>query len=301
MSLLVVGSIAIDCVETPAGTQSEALGGSAAYFSYAASFFAPVRLVGVVGNDFPDEYLGVLEQRSNICTGGVQKGNGKSFRWKGRYTGDMNVAETLEVHLNVFGEFDPDIPEDYRDSKYVFLANGSPQVQRKVLHQVKDPRVVVADTMNLWIETAHDELLELMRQIDGLVLNDQEALLLTGETLVVKAGLKILEMGPKFAIVKKGEHGAMLFSERGIFALPAYPTSKLVDPTGAGDSFAGGLMGCIADAGDCDHDTLKRAMVYGTVVASINVEDFSLNRFQQSKREDIEVRYDHYRQMLAVV
>lgn len=300
MSLLVVGSIAIDNVQTPQGEMSEALGGSASYFAYAASYFTPVQMVGVIGADFPPEYLQVLENRNNIDTAGIVRSSGKTFRWKGRYTGDMNVAETLEVHLNVLGEFDPEIPEAYRDSEFVFLANGSPQVQRKVLHQVRNPKLVVADTMNLWIETQHDELLELLKQVDGLVLNDQEALLLTEETLLVHAGKKILGMGPKFVIVKKGEHGAMFFSDRGAYALPAYPTANLKDPTGAGDSFAGGMMGYLASNGNADIQALKVGMAYGTILASINVEDFSLTRFQSTSREDIEIRLDHFREMLRI-
>lgn len=300
MSLLVVGSIAIDNVQTPQGEMSEALGGSASYFAYAASYFTPVQMVGVIGADFPPEYLQVLENRNNIDTAGIVRSSGKTFRWKGRYTGDMNVAETLEVHLNVLGEFDPEIPEAYRDSEFVFLANGSPQVQRKVLHQVRNPKLVVADTMNLWIETQHDELLELLKQVDGLVLNDQEALLLTEETLLVHAGKKILGMGPKFVIVKKGEHGAMFFSDRGAYALPAYPTANLKDPTGAGDSFAGGMMGYLASNGNADIQALKVGMAYGTILASINVEEFSLTRFQSTSREDIEIRLDHFREMLRI-
>lgn len=300
MSLLVVGSIAIDSVQTPQGERSEALGGSASYFSYAASYFGQVRMVGVVGADFPDEYFNILQSKDNICTQGVIRSSGETFRWRGRYTGDMNVAETLEVHLNVLGSFDPELPDSYRDSDYVFLANGSPEVQRKVLHQVRNPKFVVADTMNLWIETQHDELLDLLKQVDGIVLNDQEALLLTEETLIVNAGKKILKMGPKFVIVKKGEHGAMFFSDRGAYALPAFPTANLKDPTGAGDSFAGGMMGYLASVGTYDDHSLKRGMAYGTVLASINVEDFSLNRFLSTTREDIEMRMNHYREMLRV-
>lgn len=300
MSLLVVGSVALDEVETPNGSAGSALGGSAAYFAYAASYFAPVRLVGVVGDDFPAEFHDFLANRENVDTLGLKRVPGKTFRWKGRYSKDMNSRETLEVQLNVFGEFDPDIPESYRDAKYVFLANGSPQVQRKVLHQVRRPRLVVADTMDLWIETQRPALLELLAQIDGVVLNDQEALLLTGEDFVVNAGLKILALGPKFAIVKKGEHGAMFFSDAGIFAMPAYPTTELVDPTGAGDCFAGGLMGYIAQSETTDANGFKRAMAYGTVTASFTVEDFSLERFKRTSSTEIQSRYERYREMLRL-
>ncbi|MBX9653327.1 sugar kinase [bacterium] len=300
MSLLVVGSIAIDSVETPSGKADEALGGSAAYFSYAASYFCPVRLVGVIGEDFPDDYLSVLKNRENIDVSGVQVQPGKTFRWRGKYEGDMNVAETLEVQLNVFGSFDPDIPETFRDSPYVFLANGSPEVQRKVLHQVRKPKLVFADTMNLWIEIKRPELLELLKQVDGLILNDQEALMLTEADTLVKAGRAILGLGPKYVVVKKGEHGAMFFSNEGIYALPAFPTAHLVDPTGAGDSFAGGVMGYLTHANTIDSETIKRAMAYGSVIASINVEGFSLGRFRETTRQDIEQRFALYRDMLRL-
>lgn len=300
MSLLVVGSIAIDSVETPSGKADEALGGSAAYFSYAASYFCPVRLVGVIGEDFPDDYLSVLKNRENIDVSGVQVQPGKTFRWRGKYEGDMNVAETLEVQLNVFGSFDPDIPETFRDSPYVFLANGSPEVQRKVLHQVRKPKLVFADTMNLWIEIKRPELLELLKQVDGLILNDQEALMLTEADTLVKAGRAILGLGPKYVVVKKGEHGAMFFSNEGIYALPAFPTAHLVDPTGAGDSFAGGVMGYLTQANTIDSETIKRAMAYGSVIASINVEGFSLGRFRETTRQDIEQRFALYRDMLRL-
>lgn len=300
MSLLVVGSIAIDSVETPSGKADEALGGSAAYFSYAASYFCPVRLVGVIGEDFPDDYLSVLKNRDNIDVSGVQVQPGKTFRWRGKYEGDMNVAETLEVQLNVFGSFDPDIPETFRDSPYVFLANGSPEVQRKVLHQVRKPKLVFADTMNLWIEIKRPELLELLKQVDGLILNDQEALMLTEADTLVKAGRAILGLGPKYVVVKKGEHGAMFFSNEGIYALPAFPTAHLVDPTGAGDSFAGGVMGYLTHANTIDSETIKRAMAYGSVIASINVEGFSLGRFRETTRQDIEQRFALYRDMLRL-
>lgn len=300
MSLLVVGSIAIDSVETPSGKANETLGGSASYFSYAASYFTPVRLVGVVGEDFPEDYLSVLKNRQNIDTAGVTVQPGRTFRWRGRYEGDMNVAETLEVELNVFGSFDPDIPAPFRDSPFVFLANGSPVVQRKVLHQVREPKLVVADTMNLWIETARHDLLDLLQQVDGLILNDQEAMMLTECDKLVAAGRKILTLGPKFVMVKKGEHGAMFFSEEGTYALPAFPTSELVDPTGAGDSFAGGVMGYLAAADRLDAQTIKAAMAYGTVVASINVEGFSLSRFRETTRADIDTRFGVFRDMLRL-
>ncbi len=299
MSLLVVGSVALDSVETPHGVVDDALGGSATYFSYAASYFTPVRLVGVVGEDFPDAHRKLLEDRGVDTSGLVVEPGGATFRWKGRYEGDMNMAETLEVHLNVLGTFNPDVPAQFLDTPYVFLANGSPAMQLKVLRQSTARKLAVADTMNFWIETQRDELLELLREVDGLVLNDGEARLLTDEVNLVRAGRKIIELGPRFVIIKKGEHGAMFLSREESFVMPAYPLADVVDPTGAGDSFAGGFMGSLAAGGTADPAALKRAMAYGTVVASFNVEDFSLRRFQRTDRADIDRRLEAYRAMMS--
>lgn len=299
MSLLVVGSIAFDSVETPHGEVQDALGGSATYFSYAASFFTPVRLCGVVGEDFPKEHVDLLAGRGIDTAGLIVEKGGKTFRWKGKYVGDMNSAETLEVHLNVLGTFNPDLPPGFLDSPYVFLANGSPSMQLKVLRQAKSRKLVVADTMNLWIEIARDELYELLKEVDGLVLNDGEARLLTDEVNLVKAGRKVLDLGPRFVIIKKGEHGAMFLSREESFVMPAYPVADVVDPTGAGDSFAGGFMGYLAASGLTDDAALKRAMAYGTVIASLNVEDFSLRRFQRTERAEIDKRLDEYRSMMS--
>ncbi len=299
MPLLVVGSIALDSVETPSEVRNDVLGGSAVYFSYAASYFSSVRLVGVVGEDWPSEHTKLLQER-NIDTSGIQViPGGKTFRWRGKYEVNMNDRETLEVHLNVFEKFDPVLPEDYRKCQFLFLANGSPVVQMKVLDQMPGARLTVADTMDLWISTQHDELLELLKRVDGLVLNDSEAKLLTDEENLVRAGHKVREMGPKFVIIKKGEHGAMFFSEHETYVMPAYPTPDVVDPTGAGDSFAGGMMGYLAERGDFEPQTLKEAMAYGTLAASFNVEDFSLERFKSIDREDIDRRMEEYRKMLS--
>jgi sugar/nucleoside kinase (ribokinase family) len=299
MSLLVVGSIAFDSIETPFGTVHDALGGSASFFSYAASFFTPPRLVGVVGEDFPDEHLRLFRSRQMDTSGLTIQQGGKTFRWTGRYHQDMNQRDTVEVHLNVFGTFDPVLPPAFRDSTHVFLANGSPVVQAKVLEQVKKPELVLADTMDLWISTQHDELLALLPRVDGLLLNDSEAKLLTGEENLVKAGHAVRKLGPKFVILKKGEHGAMLFSEDGIFVVPAYPTSEVVDPTGAGDSFAGGLMGSLYTDATPPPGKLRRAMAYGTIIASLTVEGFGLDRLKQVSRDEIERRVDIYRDMLS--
>lgn len=299
MPLLVVGSVALDSVQTPHGVVENALGGSATFFSYAASFFTPVRLVGVVGEDFPPEHREMLEGR-NVDTSGliIEKG-GSTFRWRGKYEGDMSTAETLEVHLNVLGTFNPDLSPKFAETPFVFLANGSPAMQRKVLSQSKQRKLVVADTMNFWIETQRDELYALLREVDGLFLNDGEARMLTEEINLVRAGRKVLDLGPRFVIIKKGEHGAIFLSKDESFVMPAFPLADVVDPTGAGDSFAGGFMGYLASTGKTDQASLKTAMAYGTVVASMNVEDFSLRRFQRTERSEIDRRLDAYRSMMS--
>jgi sugar/nucleoside kinase (ribokinase family) len=299
MSLVVVGSVALDSVETPTATRENVLGGSAVHFSYAASFFTGVRLVGVVGEDWPSEHTELLKSR-NVDTAGLQVvEGGKTFRGRGKYQPNMNDRDTLEVHLNVFESFDPVVPESFKDNKFVFLANGSPLVQMKVLDQINRPRLVVADTMDLWINIQHDELLQLLERVDGLMLNDSEAQLLADEPNLVRAGHKVREMGPKFVILKKGEHGAMFFGERETFVMPAVPTDRVVDPTGAGDSFAGGMMGHLAEQDDFEPATLKKAMAYGTVAASYNVEDFSLDRLKELQRADIDERLGLYQRMLT--
>ncbi|MEE2705560.1 MAG: PfkB family carbohydrate kinase [Planctomycetota bacterium] len=299
MPLLVVGSVALDSIETPDDSRENVLGGSAVHFSYAASFFSPVKLVGVVGEDWPAEHTDLLNGRG-IDTSGLQVvDGGQTFRWSGRYEPNMNDRETLEVHLNVFETFDPVLPEPYKRSEFLFLANGSPIVQMKVLDQVTGPRLAVADTMDLWINIQRDELLKLFQRIDGLMINDAEAKLLTGENNLVAAGRQIREMGPKFVVIKKGEHGAMFFSQYETYVMPAYPTSTVIDPTGAGDSFGGGLLGYLAEQGNFEPQTLKKAMAYGVVTASFNVEDFSLDRMRQITRDDIDRRLDEYRKMLT--
>jgi sugar/nucleoside kinase (ribokinase family) len=299
VTLLVVGSVALDSVETPTAKRDDVLGGSAVFFSYAASFFSPVRLVGVVGEDWPPEHTRLLQNRGIDTTGlTVVKGK-KTFRWRGKYLPNMNDRETIEVHLNVFGEFNPELPDDYRDCPFLFLANGSPVLQNKVLQQARAAKLVVADTMDLWINMQRDELIELMQQLDGLVLNDSEAKLITGDENLVRAGHKVRAMGPEFVVIKKGEHGAMFFSKHETYVMPAYPTPNVVDPTGAGDSFAGGMMGYLAEKGKHDPTTLKEALAYGVVMASFNVEDFSLERMKQISRADLDSRWREYRQMLS--
>lgn len=299
MSLLVVGSLAIDNVVTPNARRDELLGGSATHFSYAASFFTKVKLVGVVGEDWPDKHTQLLAAR-DIDTSGLQKiPGGKTFRWTGRYEPNMNDRETLDVQLNVFGKFDPVLSEDYRQSKFIFLANGVPALQMKVLDQVPGCRLAVADTMDLWIQTQHEDVMKLLRRIDGLVMNDSEAKLLSGTENLVEAGHHVRTLGPKFVVIKKGEHGAMFFSEHETYVLPAFPTDRVIDPTGAGDSFAGGMMGYLAEQDSFDPETLKTALAYGILVASFNVEGFGLDRMQQITREDVEQRMTDYRRMLS--
>ncbi len=297
MPLLVVGSIAFDSIETPHGIVDEALGGSASYFSCAASYFTRPRLVGVVGDDFPDVHRRLFAGRQ-IDTAGLVTLPGRTFRWKGRYHEDMNTRDTLEVHLNVFGEFDPVLPEHFRDSTHVFLANGSPVLQLRVLEQVTKPKLVLADTMDLWINTQKKDLLALLPRLDGLLLNDSEARQLTGEDNLVKAGHAVRALGPKFVILKKGEHGAMLFAADGIFVVPAFPTPNVLDPTGAGDSFAGGIMGYLVSDGSPPPGRLRRGMAYGTVLASLTVEGFGLDRLQKTDRTEIEHRLEEYRKMM---
>ena len=298
MSLLVVGSVAFDSVQTPQASRERVLGGSAVYCSYAASYFTPVHLVGVVGEDWPDAHTQLLARR-NIDMSGLEVVPGaKTFYWCGKYLTNMNDRETLEVHLNVLGDFQPILNDAQRECPYVFLANGSPRVQLEVLDQMRDPRLVVADTMDLWIREEHDALLELLQRLDGLVLNDSEARLLTRDENLVAAGHKVRRMGPKFVVIKKGEHGALFFSEEHTYVLPAYPTSHVVDPTGAGDSFAGGMMGYLAEQNRMEGDDLKQALAYGTLIASFNVEDFSLERLQRIERPAIEERLATFREML---
>jgi sugar/nucleoside kinase (ribokinase family) len=258
-----------------------------------------VRLVGVVGDDWPERHTALLAARGIDTTGLEVVPEAKTFRWRGKYLPNMNDRETLEVHLNVFGDFNPVLPASFRQSRFLFLANGSPGLQMRVLDQVPGATLTVADTMDLWINIQRDELLQLFKRIDGLVLNDSEARLLTGEENLVRAGRDVQRMGPRFVVLKKGEHGAMFFSEHETYVMPAFPTANVVDPTGAGDSFAGGMMGYLSERGNFEPTTLKEAMAYGTVVASFNVEDFSLDRMQRIERADLDGRLAEYRKMLS--
>jgi cytidine kinase len=300
MTLVVVGSVALDSVETPAhGKRDDVLGGSAVFFSYTASFFTPVQLAGVIGEDWPPQHLQMLQGRS-IDTSGLQViPGGKTFRWSGRYLTNMNDRETLSLDLNVMSQFDPVLPEHYRKCKFLFLANGATEIQLRAIDQCPAAELIVADTMDHWILTDRPNVLKMLKRIDGLVLNDSEAKLLTGDENLVRAGRAVLKMGPRFVVVKKGEHGAMFFSAKETCVLPAFPTSQVVDPTGAGDCFAGGMMGYLAAQGNVEPKTLKQALAYGTVVASYCVEDFSLDRLKQIDRAAIDGRLAEYRRMLS--
>jgi sugar/nucleoside kinase (ribokinase family) len=299
MSLLVTGSIGIDTVETPHGRREDVIGGSAVYFSYAASFFNPVRLVGVVGDDCPRKLLNVFENRDVDASGLEIRNGSKTFRWHGSYVQDMNQAVTVEVDLNVLAERAPKIPHNFLDSKYVFLANTHPVLQQEMLASLRSPRLIVADTMNLWIQTEQPELRKLLTKIHGLVLNDGEARLLTEEQNLIAAARQVLKLGPKFVVIKKGEHGCLMCSERGEFVLPAFPAERVIDPTGAGDSFAGGMMGYLATQGTFSASTLKRALAYGTVVASFTIADFSLAGLQAADREQIDDRWHDFKQAMS--
>jgi sugar/nucleoside kinase (ribokinase family) len=299
MSLLVTGSIGIDTVHTPFGKREDLIGGSAVYFSYAASFFTPVRLVGVVGEDCPAALLKIFEGRDIDASGVEIRKGSKTFRWHGSYVKNMNEAVTVQVDLNVLAEQTAPIPPGFRDSKHVFLANTHPRLQRQILESLKNPRLVVADTMNLWIETQRDDLMELLKSVHGLVLNDGEARLLTEKQNLVAAAKEVLKWGPKFVVIKKGEHGCMMVSENEAFVLPAFPAEKVVDPTGAGDSFAGGMMGYLATQGNIYPSTLKRALAFGTVVASFTIADFSLEGLKSATRQAIDHRWHEFKTAMS--
>ena len=300
MSLLVTGSIGIDTVESPAGKAEDILGGSSIYFSQAASFFSPVRLVGVVGADCPEGFLAPLEANDRIDLAGLEVRPGsKTFRWHGRYHDDVNERDTVAVDLNVLGEAGPTIPDSFRDSGYVFLANTHPALQAELLGQLSGPTFVAADTMDLWINTEPGLLMDLLGKIDAVILNDSEAKLLTGDPNVVTAGLELLQTVRKLVVVKKGEHGSLLFMDGKVYALPSYPVRNVVDPTGAGDSFAGAMMGYLASVDASDVAAVRKAVGYGTVTASITLEDFSLAALLAANRAGIDARLDEFDQIVG--
>ena len=296
MSILVVGSVAIDAVKTPFGKRDEALGGSATFFSMAASFFNKVNIVATVGEDFPKKYLNLFRAK-NIGTSGLHVARGKTFRWKGWYDYDLNTAHTVYTHLNVFKDFKPVVPHDLRKTKFVFLANIDPELQYSVLKQIKTPRLVACDSMNYWIEHKRKEFEKLLDKVDILLLNDAEARQLTGESNLVNSARLIVSMGPKAVIIKKGEHGVIYFSKKSHFIAPAYLLESIYDPTGAGDTFAGGLMGYLSRAKKIDEASIRKAIIYGSILASFAVEDFSVNRLLEISMADINSRYRHFRRI----
>ena len=297
MSLRVVGSVALDSVETPFGRKEDILGGSATYFSTSASFFTPARVVAVVGEDFPEQHLNFLRGRG-IDLEGLTRESGRTFRWKGRYGYELNEAQTLDTQLNVFQAFSPKLPESYRDTPYVFLGNIHPELQSQVLDQVRAPKLVAADTMNFWINGSKPALLKTLKRVNLLFVNDAEARQLAGEHNVVKAARAILGMGPQRVVIKRGEYGALLFDREHIFACPAFPLAEVFDPTGAGDTFAGGFMGALATSpGGPDEAVLRRAMVMGSVMASFTVEKFSLERLREVTRPEIHARFAEFRKL----
>jgi sugar/nucleoside kinase (ribokinase family) len=296
MSLVVVGSVAFDSVKTPFGEVDEVLGGSATYFSTAASYFTEVSVVAVVGTDFPDKHLKFLKSRK-IDIEGIEKQEGETFRWKGEYGYELNEAHTLDTQLNVFQSFKPKLPESYKDKKIVFLANIDPDLQRDVLNQVKTPDIVACDTMNFWIEGKRDSLFETLKLVDILLINDGEARELSGEPNLVKAANIILSCGPNTLIIKRGEYGALMFKDKKIFLAPAYPLESVFDPTGAGDCFAGGFMGYLSNTMNFEESNIRKAIIFGSVMASYNVEAFSLDKIKSLDYSEIESRYQEFKKL----
>ncbi len=298
MSLLVVGSIAFDSIETPFGKVEETIGGSATFFSTSASYFTPVSLVAVVGDDFPEAQIDFLKSRRIDCDG-LHRVAGRTFRWRGQYGFDLNEAVTLDTQLNVFGDFHPELPHAYRDCKRVFLANIDPELQLEVLKQVKDPEFVACDTMNFWIDSKKDALVRLMAHVDMVIINESEARKFADEPNVVCAARKIMEMGPSYVVIKRGEYGALAFTREDVFFAPAYPLESVFDPTGAGDTFAGGLLGYLARCPKISGMELRQATVVGCVMASFVVEQFSLDALRDLTPEAIEARFEKFQKLVS--
>jgi sugar/nucleoside kinase (ribokinase family) len=292
MSVTVVGSVALDTVETPSGMNTEGLGGAATFFALAAANFTHVNLIGVVGDDFPQEHIDLLASR-DIDLDGLERAKGKSFRWSGKYHEDINLRDTLDTQLGVFETFQPKLTDAAKGSKYLFLGNIHPALQLDVLQQA-DADFVALDTMNLWINETREDLEKVLAKIDCLIINDEEIFDLTGEKNVVRGSQKIQEMGPSIVAAKKGEHGCLLFAGHQLFSAPAFPMAEVVDPTGAGDTFAGGFMGHITQQDSVDFDTLKKAVIYGSVAASYTCEDFGPARLQEVTPESISARYEAF-------
>lgn len=294
MGIVVVGTVAFDTVETPFGKGENVLGGSATYFSTSASFFSDVSLVAVVGEDFPEEHVNFLKSRE-IDLQGLQRIPGKTFHWSGKYGYDLNEAQTLDTQLNVLLDFKPELPAAYRSTDVLFLANIDPELQLQVLDQVDKPRLTACDSMNFWIASKPEALKEVMRRVDIVVINEGEARMLTGEANLVKAARQMINQGCKRLVVKRGEYGVLMFTADTVFAAPAWPLEEVFDPTGAGDTFAGGFMGYLANTGDLSEEGIRQALVFGSVMASFNVEDFSLNRMKRLTYPEIEARYRSFK------
>ncbi|MFH1379164.1 MAG: PfkB family carbohydrate kinase [bacterium] len=296
MKILVLGSIAFDSVETPMGKVENSLGGSASYFACAASYFAPVHLVSVVGQDFPEKYIRFFKHKK-INVDGIQHESGQTFKWKGFYGSNLNEARTLDTQLNVLGTFKPNIPQSYKFIPAVFLANFDPDLQLAVLKQLKNPRLIACDTMNLWISIKKKSLLKLLKKLHIFVLNETEAKQLTGTHNLIRAAKDISRLGPKHVIIKKGEHGSLLYSNSTFFTASAYPVEHVYDPTGAGDSFAGGFFGYLASKKSNYHAHLRSAIIYGSIMASFNVESFSLKKLASITQKDIQKRFSHFKSL----
>jgi sugar/nucleoside kinase (ribokinase family) len=296
VSLLVVGTVALDSVKTPFGKVDNALGGSATYFSTSASYFTDVRLVAVIGEDFPKEHINFLKSK-NIDVRGLEVQKGETFRWQGEYGYDLNEASTLATHLNVLATFKPKIVEDYKDSDVVFLANIDPDIQLNVLRQVKRPRLVACDTMNYWIASKIEALKRTLKEVDLLTINEAEIRQLAGESSLVKAAKAVQAMGPKTIVVKQGSYGALMFHGHSVFSAPAYPLESVFDPTGAGDTFAGGFMGYLANTMNFSEESMRQAVIFGSVMASLNVESFSLDRLRSLEYAEIEGRFREFKKL----
>lgn len=296
MSLLVVGTVALDSVTTPFGTVENALGGSATYFSTSASYFTDVRLVAVIGEDFPKEHIQFLKSRG-VDTRGLQQEKGKTFHWKGEYGYDLNEAQTLATDLNVLATFKPVIIDDYKSTDIVFLANVDPDIQMDVLKQVKKPKLVACDTMNYWISSKLESLKRTLKEVDILTINEGEIRQLAGEASLVKAAKKVQAMGPKTVVVKQGSYGALMFHGNSAFSAPAYPLETVFDPTGAGDTFAGGFVGYLANTMNFNEESMRQAVIFGSVMASMNVESFSLDRLRSLDYKEIEARYREFKKL----
>ncbi len=296
---IVVGSVAFDTIETKFGKKEYIVGGSATYYSYAASLFETPKIVAVVGEDFPEEELSFMEQKG-IDTKGIKKEKGKTFYWAGKYSEDFNSRTTLTTELNVFEQFKPEIPSNFLNDKFIFLANISPDLQLEVLEKTKEikDRIIIMDTMNLWINIAKEKLLSVLKDVNIFILNDEEAELLTGEKYALEAAYKIKELGPECVIVKKGAHGSLVLYNDSVFIFPPYPVRKVVDPTGAGDTYAGGFVGYLSKTGNLELQNIKKAVVYGTIVSSFTIEDFGVERIKKLSLNEVEERLNTYKEML---